>query len=502
MYLDETIVLTKKTDLLKEQVVHAAKILFMTHGYEAVGMRDIANAVGKQPTQVYRLDLSKTDILAEVIIALNAEQIAELPRLYSHVSGTTLFDRICSYLKQLYTLDIQYLPIRSVGAAFGWMWSKEHECRVIEQVGQLVKPVADWMSAAGLDDIPARCIGIWSLYYVGYRQAVIHGGNADDCLNAIKPSLRFLLVSPEISNEDLIARRQIEEVTRLSEARLNRAELVSKTGNWELHLDAQLIFASLGAAKIYGLTNDKFDLIAIQQMALPEYRPKLNAHLNSLLLHDAPYDIEYQICAADTKEIKDVRSQAIFDRERRILFGVIQDITERKKVEKELKRLAQTDPLTGLANRRYFMQLAEHELLRSQRYGGELSILMIDIDYFKKINDSYGHHVGDLVIQSLSNICRNTLREIDVIGRIGGEEFAVVLPQTAGQSALKVAERLRETIANAVFTPEPDVPIRFTVSIGVTTLTDQQSNMQTLLRFADKALYDAKLDGRNKVCFV
>lgn len=237
-------------------------------------------------------------------------------------------------------------------------------------------------------------------------------------------------------------------------------------------------------------------------MALPEYRPKLNAHLNSLLLHDAPYDIEYQICAADTKEIKDVRSQAIFDRERRILFGVIQDITERKKVEKELKRLAQTDPLTGLANRRYFMQLAEHELLRSQRYGGELSILMIDIDYFKKINDSYGHHVGDLVIQSLSNICRNTLREIDVIGRIGGEEFAVVLPQTAGQSALKVAERLRETIANAVFTPEPDVPIRFTVSIGVTTLTDQQSNMQTLLCFADKALYDAKLDGRNKVCFV
>nr|WP_321270204.1 TetR/AcrR family transcriptional regulator [uncultured Tolumonas sp.] len=217
--------LTKNAGSLREQVILAAKTLFMTYGYEAVGMRDIANAVGKQPVQVYRLDLSKADILAEVIIALNAEQIAELPRLYSQITGTTLFDRICSYLKQLYSLDVQYLPIRSVGAAFGWMWSKEHECRVIEQVGQLVKPVADWMLETGLDDIPARCIGIWSLYYVGYRQAVIHGGNADDCLNAIRPSLRFFLVSPDISTEDLIARKQIEEVTRLSEARLNRAEL-------------------------------------------------------------------------------------------------------------------------------------------------------------------------------------------------------------------------------------------------------------------------------------
>lgn len=494
--------LTKNAGSLREQVILAAKTLFMTYGYEAVGMRDIANAVGKQPVQVYRLDLSKSDILAEVIIALNAEQIAELPRLYSQITGTTLFDRICSYLKQLYSLDVQYLPIRSVGAAFGWMWSKEHECRVIEQVSQLVKPVADWMLEAALDDIPARCIGIWSLYYVGYRQAVIHGGNADDCLNAIKPSLRFFLVSPDISTEDLIARRQIEEVTRLSEARLNRAELVSKTGNWELHLDAQLIFASLGAAKIYGLTSDKFDLTAIQQMARPEYRSKLDASLNNLLLHDIPYDIEYQICTADTNEIKDVRSQATFDREHRILFGVIQDITERKMVEKELERLAQTDPLTGLTNRRHFMQLAEHELLRSQRYGGELSIMMIDIDHFKKINDNYGHHVGDLVIQSLSNTCRNTLREIDIIGRIGGEEFAIVLPQTAGQSAIDVADRLREAIADIVVSPEPDVSIHFTVSIGITTLTDKQNDIETLLRFADKALYDAKMDGRNKVCFV
>lgn len=134
-----------------------------------------------------------------------------------------------------------------------------------------------------------------------------------------------------------------------------------------------------------------------------------------------------------------------------------------------------------------------------KRYGRDLSILMMDIDHFKKINDSYGHHAGDLVIQSLSTICRNTLRETDIIGRIGGEEFAVVLPQTASHLAIEVAERLREAIADTVFSLEPDVTLHFTVSIGIATLTDMQNNIDTLLRFADKALYDAKLDGRNKV---
>ena len=178
---------------LREQVLSAARELFMAHGYEAVGMRDIAQAVGKQPVQVYRLKLAKSDILAEVIIALNNEQISQLPGIRSRVRGKTPYERTCSYLKQIYLLDIQHLPIRSVGAAFGWMWSAEHERQIIEQVNQLVAPIAGWMRDAGLDDISARCFGIWSLYYVGYRHAVMAGGNAAGCLAAIKPSLRYFL---------------------------------------------------------------------------------------------------------------------------------------------------------------------------------------------------------------------------------------------------------------------------------------------------------------------
>jgi AcrR family transcriptional regulator len=185
------------TESLRDQVLKAARELFMERGYEAVGMRDIATAVGKQPVQVYRLNLSKSDILAELIMELNAEQIGQLPKICSRVRGKTLFDRVCSYLKQLYALDIQYLPIRSVGAAFGWMWTPDHERRIIEQVNQLVKPISSLVREAGLDDVPARCFGIWSLYYVGYRHAVMKGGTANACLEGIKPSLRYFLETPD-----------------------------------------------------------------------------------------------------------------------------------------------------------------------------------------------------------------------------------------------------------------------------------------------------------------
>lgn len=163
----------------------------MERGYDAVGMREIAQAVGRQPVQVYRLKLSKSEILGELIVELNQQQIDRLPELRKRVRGKDPFEKTCSYLRQLYQLDIEYLPIRAVGAAFGWMWTPVYERRVIEQVGQLIAPMVNWIRKAGLDDIPARCLGIWALYYVGFRHAVIHSGAADDCLAVIKPSLRF-----------------------------------------------------------------------------------------------------------------------------------------------------------------------------------------------------------------------------------------------------------------------------------------------------------------------
>lgn len=182
------------------------------------------------------------------------------------------------------------------------------------------------------------------------------------------------------------------------------------------------------------------------------------------------------------------------------LLGVTRDITRRKKVEQALERLAQTDFLTGLANRRHFLTLAEQELSRTLRYGGPLSMLMMDIDHFKGINDTYGHRTGDTVLEHLGELCRQALRDMDTVGRMGGEEFAVLLPQTDRPHASEAAERLRRTIAAAEIPLAQGRPLRFTVSIGVATLAEANTNIDTLLSQADEALYAAKNAGRNRVC--
>ena len=176
------------------------------------------------------------------------------------------------------------------------------------------------------------------------------------------------------------------------------------------------------------------------------------------------------------------------------------DITERKLLEEELQRQARLDYLTGLPNRRSFMDRGEAELSRASRYGKPLSILMLDIDHFKQINDTYGHQAGDLVLKSLAITIQEVLRNVDIIGRLGGEEFASVLPETGIEKATEVAERLREVISAGEVTLPDGINIHFSVSIGISALIDKNSNIDTLLNEADKALYRAKQEGRNRIC--
>jgi len=183
-----------------------------------------------------------------------------------------------------------------------------------------------------------------------------------------------------------------------------------------------------------------------------------------------------------------------------IRLTAIRDITERKLFEVELKHRAHIDYLTGVNNRGYFMEQAELELSRAVRYGSPLSLYMLDIDFFKKVNDSHGHKVGDLVLIKLAEVCGQTLREVDIIGRLGGEEFAILLPETNQTKATEVAERLREAIAKAKVPLEGGLPLHFTVSIGVTSLVSKDDNLDVLLNHADKSLYEAKESGRNRVC--
>lgn len=165
-----------------------------------------------------------------------------------------------------------------------------------------------------------------------------------------------------------------------------------------------------------------------------------------------------------------------------------------------LEQRAYSDPLTGLANRRAFIERANSELARTVRHHGVLSLLMMDIDHFKRVNDTHGHGAGDLVLQAVTAVCEHTVRAGDLVGRIGGEEFAILLPDTDSERAMEIAERLRVALAEHITTLGDGSAVNVTASLGVTTLHDNESPFETLLVQADQAMYRAKRQGRNRVC--
>ncbi len=179
------------------------------------------------------------------------------------------------------------------------------------------------------------------------------------------------------------------------------------------------------------------------------------------------------------------------------MIGTLSDIAARKRMEEELRQLSITDTLTGLPNRRYFLAKLDGEISRMHRLKGQrLAVLMLDLDHFKWINDQFGHATGDAVLQHFAMMIRNETRQIDSAGRVGGEEFALLLPGANGDAALAFAERLRLKTTQIPFIHEGKV-IPVTVSIGVA-VTDSPETANSLLARADKALYQAKENGRNQ----
>jgi len=193
-----------------------------------------------------------------------------------------------------------------------------------------------------------------------------------------------------------------------------------------------------------------------------------------------------------------------------LLLGVILAITyflawrmavKLDEVQHQLRQQASTDELTGLRNRRNSMKRLHEEFLRAGRSGDPLSLIIVDIDHFKKINDSYGHPFGDVVLKRVAITQRDMLRSYDIIGRIGGEEFMVITPGLDLPEAGLLAERLRQAIAGERIS-EGGVLVKVTVSAGVATMAEQDDSVQALIKRADLALYQAKQGGRNQVALL
>jgi diguanylate cyclase (GGDEF)-like protein/PAS domain S-box-containing protein len=303
---------------------------------------------------------------------------------------------------------------------------------------------------------------------------------------------------------DITSLKLQEAALRESEKRFHSTFASAPIGMAILGLEGQFIQVNAALADIVGYSIEDLQKKTFQQITYPE---DLQGNMEKFAqLRDGlikSYQLEMRYFHQQGNLIWVLMSvSAVRDEGDKALYYIaqIQNITERKYLIERLESQARVDYLTNLSNRRYFMELAEAELSRSLRYQSPLALLMIDIDHFKLINDSYGHKTGDMVLQKLSDLLKQSLREVDILGRIGGEEFAILLPESKLENAIEVAERLRVQIANAKLLEAQGKALCITVSVGVAMLDIKNKNLDVLFNQADEALYKAKNSGRNCVC--
>jgi len=311
--------------------------------------------------------------------------------------------------------------------------------------------------------------------------------------------LYLVCVTLDITDRKLSDSALLDSETRLREA------ITHSPNAMMMHADdGNIIMASNALAAITGYKLEDLPTISVwAEKAYGIHADSMRAKIRALFeLNTVRHEGESTIITASgEKRIWEIMSQPLpkLPDGRRVLLSSGVDITEHKRMEKELLALATTDALTNLPNRRQFLAKLEDEIVRMQRLGNYCSsILMLDLDFFKLINDTYGHNTGDEVLKHFAQLMSRNLRSIDTGARIGGEEFAVILPGLDLASAQQVAERLCEALTKTPFV-QKEARIPITVSVGVATLDPGDPNADSALLRADKALYLAKNSGRNRV---
>jgi len=259
--------------------------------------------------------------------------------------------------------------------------------------------------------------------------------------------------------------------------------------------DGRIIFVNKTLKKMLGIT-DIQDLW-LKDIILPESRRALLQIYRAISKsHKDKRELKIKTVSGKILWVEVITEEIKLDGKRCSISGLI-DITDKKNLERQLRKLATIDRLTGIYNRYAFEKFLEEEISRAERYGTNFALIMFDIDNFKKINDTYGHQTGDMILKKISQIVKENIRKSDIFGRWGGEEFMIILPVKNIDEASKVAEKIRKKIEEYKF---PKVN-RVTISAGVT-MYKNGDTLKSIIRRVDTALYMAKKSGKNKVVAV
>ncbi len=290
------------------------------------------------------------------------------------------------------------------------------------------------------------------------------------------------------------AEQEAKRVAAMSESMHDALVMINPQG--------QVIFWNESAEEMFGYSSQEAMGKDVHELIAPvEFRPGAEDGMDVFRRTGKGSAVgnilEYEGLCKDGTRFPLERSVASFQLDEGwCAAATLRDITERKNMERQLVRMATIDEMTGVCNRRHFMVVMLREMERAKRYGYPLSLIMFDADHFKYVNDGYGHDVGDEVLRQLANAMRATMREVDASGRLGGEEFAVLLPQIGLEDAHVAAERLRTAVGSLVV-PTEKGDLGVTISLGVVTMTEGD-DMESMLKRVDQALYRAKDGGRNR----
>jgi diguanylate cyclase (GGDEF)-like protein/PAS domain S-box-containing protein len=294
-------------------------------------------------------------------------------------------------------------------------------------------------------------------------------------------------------SRDITERKRAEEALRRNESALHKAQAIAQIGSWQMTIQSQSLTWSRETYRIFGVPEDTpvtFDRFL--QRVHPEDREKV-ARAWHAALEGEDYDIEHRILVDGEERWVRERAELQLDDAGRVLLvlGTVQEITDHRRAQMRIQHLALFDSLTGLPNRENLQDRLTSTIAYMERHGrSPIALMLLDLDHFKNVNDSLGHSIGDLLLQALSQRLQEMVRAEDLVARMGGDEFMLVLPDTPANGAQRVAEKLVRVLAQPYIIDQYHLSV--TPSIGIAMYPDNGSDFETLARCADTAMYRAK----------